>query len=135
MGVPRLGVQLELQPPATATATAMLDQSLIWDLHHSSQQCQIPNPLSEARGRTHVLMDTSWIRFCCATTGTPNLFFNLNLPFSYINYYYCCCCCCYYYSWQFMFFKELPIGFFFFYFLVFFLGPHPWHMEVPRLGV
>ena len=31
--------------------------------HHSSQQCQIRNPLSEARGRTCILMDTSKIRF------------------------------------------------------------------------
>ena len=29
------------------------------DLHHSSQQCQILNLLSEARDRTHILMDTS----------------------------------------------------------------------------
>ena len=31
---------------------------------------------------------------------------------------------------------PLPLFFFFFFFLVFlsFLGPHPWHMEVPRLG-
>ena len=28
---------------------------------------------------------------------------------------------------------NIPKGFFFF--LFFFLGPHPWHMEVPRLGV
>ena len=33
------------------------------DLHRSSQQCQILNPLKEARDRTHVLMDTSWIHF------------------------------------------------------------------------
>ena len=32
-----------------ATATAVPDLSCIWDLHHSSQQCQILNPLSEAR--------------------------------------------------------------------------------------
>ena len=30
-----------------------------------------PDPLSEARDRTHVLMETSQIPFCCATTGTP----------------------------------------------------------------
>ena len=33
-------------------ATAMQDLSRICDLHHSSQQRQIPNPLSEARDRT-----------------------------------------------------------------------------------
>ena len=46
MEVPRLGAELELQLPATATATQ--DLSCICNLHHSSQQCQIPNPLSEA---------------------------------------------------------------------------------------
>ena len=47
--VPRLGAELELWVPIYATATAMWDPSHVWDLHHSSQQCQIPNPLSEAR--------------------------------------------------------------------------------------
>ena len=65
MDVPRLGVELELQLPAyttaTATATATLDLSHIHDLHHSSWQCRILNPPSEARNQTHVLMDTSWI--------------------------------------------------------------------------
>ena len=37
-------------------------------LHHSSQQCQILNPLSEARDRTHVLMDPSQVPFHCTTT-------------------------------------------------------------------
>ena len=27
--------------------------------------------MSETRDRTHILMDTSQIRFCCAATGTP----------------------------------------------------------------
>ena len=34
------------------TATAMPDPSRICDLHHSSQQCWILNPLSEARDGT-----------------------------------------------------------------------------------
>ena len=49
MEVPRLGVQLELQLPAYTTATATLDPSCVCDLHHSSQQRQILNPLIEAR--------------------------------------------------------------------------------------
>ena len=58
MEVPRLGGKLELQLPAYATATARGDPSLICDLHHSSWRHRILNPLSEARDRTHVLMDT-----------------------------------------------------------------------------
>ena len=71
MAVSRLGVKSELQLLAYATATATLEQSLIYSLHHSSQKCRILNPLSKARDRTHMLMDTSQIRFCCATVGTP----------------------------------------------------------------
>ena len=40
-------------------------------LNHSSPQCQILNPLSEARVRTCILMDTSQILFHWAKTGTP----------------------------------------------------------------
>ena len=40
-------------------------------LQHSSWQCQVLNPLSEARGRTCSLMVTSWIGFHCATRGAP----------------------------------------------------------------
>ena len=58
--VPKLGVQWELQPPAstTATATATLDLSCICDLYHSARQCCILNPLIGARDWTHILMDT-----------------------------------------------------------------------------
>ena len=48
---PRLGVESELQLPAYATAIATPDPRHICDLHHSSQQCRILNPLSEARTR------------------------------------------------------------------------------------
>ena len=63
MEVPRLGAESELQLPAYATAIATWDLSRICDLHHSSWQCQILNSLREARDRTHVLMDTSWIHY------------------------------------------------------------------------
>ena len=59
MEVPRLGGQSELQMPVCATAT--WDLSHICNLHHSSQQCWILNPLSKARDGTCVLMDTSWV--------------------------------------------------------------------------
>ena len=61
MEVPRLGVQSELEPSAYTTATAMWDPSCVCDLHHSSRQCQIFNPLSEVKDQTHVFMDTSWV--------------------------------------------------------------------------
>ena len=48
MEVPRLGVKLELQLPAYTTATATLDPSCICDLHCSSWQLWILNPLREA---------------------------------------------------------------------------------------
>ena len=52
MEVPRLGVESELKPLAYTTATAMQDLNCACHLHHSSQQCWILNPLSEARDRT-----------------------------------------------------------------------------------
>ena len=63
MEVPRLGVELELQLPNYIMVTATQDLSRVCDLHRSSWQCLILNPLSMARGPTHVLMDTSWICF------------------------------------------------------------------------
>ena len=71
MEVPRLGVKSELQLPAYTTATATRDPSHICELHHSSRQCRMPSPLSEARDQTCLLMDTSGSHFRCATTGTP----------------------------------------------------------------
>ena len=70
MEVPRLGVQLELQLPANTTATAMQDLSRVCDLHHSSWQFQILNPLSEARDQTLKLTVPNLIRFRCITMGT-----------------------------------------------------------------
>ena len=63
MEVPRLGVKSELRLLAYTTATATPDPSHICDLHYSSWQCGILNPLSEARDRTHNLMVTSWDSF------------------------------------------------------------------------
>ena len=71
MEVPRLGVESGLQLQAYPTATATPDLSCICDLHHSLWQCWIPNSLSRARDGTHVLMDTSWVRYHWATVGTP----------------------------------------------------------------
>ena len=52
MEVSRLGVKSELQLLAYTTATATPDLSRVCDLHHSSRQCRIINPLNKARDRT-----------------------------------------------------------------------------------
>ena len=59
MDIPRLGSESELQLLAYATATETWDLSRICDLHHSSGQCQILNPL---RG-PGIKSATSWILF------------------------------------------------------------------------
>ena len=59
MEVPRLGFESELQLPAYATATATQDPSHICNLHYSSWQWQIPDPLSEARNWTHIFLATN----------------------------------------------------------------------------
>ena len=58
MEVPRLGVELELQLPAYATATAMPFSSRVGYLHCSSRQLWILNPLSKVRDQTHATMAT-----------------------------------------------------------------------------
>ena len=63
MEVSRLGVRLELQLLAYATATEMPGPNRTCNLHHSSRQCRILNPLSEARIRTWDFMDTSQTHF------------------------------------------------------------------------
>ena len=45
------------------------------DLHHSSQQCWIFNPLNGVWDQTCFLMDTSWFHYCWATTGTLSFTF------------------------------------------------------------
>ena len=77
MEVPRLGVELELWPLAFATATQ--NPSHICDLFHSSRQHRILNPPSEARDRTHILMDASQVCYCWATMGTPVFFGEMSI--------------------------------------------------------
>ena len=58
-------VESELLLLAYARAAATRDPSCVFDLHHRSWQCWILNPLSEAKDRTYVLMDTHGsIRYC-----------------------------------------------------------------------
>ena len=61
MEFPRLGVKPELQLLAYSTAATTPDLSHICDLYHGLQQCQILNPLSQARDHTQILTDTSEI--------------------------------------------------------------------------
>ena len=75
--VPRLGIISELQLLAYTTATATSDLSSICDLHHSSGQRWILNPLSEDRDRNCILMDTSQDPYRRATTGIPKINFIL----------------------------------------------------------
>ena len=77
-GISQAGVKSELQLPAYTTATAMLGLSCICNLYHSSQQCQILNPLSEARDRTRNLMVPNQIHFRHAMMGTPGATFSFS---------------------------------------------------------
>jgi len=61
MEVPRLGVESELQLLAYTTAMATWDPSRVCNPHHSSQWCQIPNLLSEARDQIPILMDNRFV--------------------------------------------------------------------------
>ena len=94
----------------------MRNPSHVCNLPHNSRQCQILNPLREARDRTYILMHISQICFCCATTGTLKLIIFNNESLSFIcetkNMLSIVIC-----------FLFLSI-----------LGPYPLHMEVPRLG-
>ena len=76
--VPRLGVELELQLPAYTTDRAMRDSSCICDLHPSSWQCQILNPLSGARDGTCVLMHPRWAPYRELQRELPNDCFRLD---------------------------------------------------------
>ena len=69
MEVPSLGIQVELLASITTIATATW--SHICNLHHSSRQRQILNPLREARDGTCILVDASQICFSLNHNGNP----------------------------------------------------------------
>jgi len=75
MDVARLGVKSELQLPVYARATATQDPSHVFDLHHSSWQRQILNPLSRARDQPCILVDPSQVCYRKVTKGSPNSHF------------------------------------------------------------
>ena len=67
-----------------AAATATPDLSHVCDLHHSSQQRRICNPLRKAKDRTHNLIVPSLIPFHCATMGIPDVSSKWS---EWLNYY------------------------------------------------
>ena len=83
MEIPRLGVESELQLLAYTTAIATWDLSHVYNLHHSSRQPWILNPLNEARDQPA----SSWILVTFithwATTAIPNTIFFLISVFAY----------------------------------------------------
>ena len=145
MEVPRLGVRSELQLPAYARATATPDPSHICNLHHSSRQCPILNPKSEASYQTCILMDTGQIfNPLSHNRNSHTLLFKYSIFFMFahvikiyvkiewphnISLYKCVHNPSPHWA-----LKLCPSPRLFFWSLRF-LGPLPWHMEVPRLGV
>ena len=71
--VPRLGVESELQLQVYTTATATRDPRCVCNLCCSFQQCWILNPLSEARARICILMDTSQVPNLRSHTGNSQI--------------------------------------------------------------
>ena len=59
----RLRVVSELYLLAYAIATVTPDPSHVYDLHSSSWQHWILNPVREDRDQTCVLMDTRWVHY------------------------------------------------------------------------
>ena len=59
MDVLRPGVKSELQLPGHAIVTATPGPSSICDVRHTLWQCQILNPLSEARDGASILTETT----------------------------------------------------------------------------
>ena len=92
MDVPGLGAESELQLPAYVTPIAMQDPSCIFDLHHSSQQHHILNPLSRAKDWTHVFMDSLPLShygnsFCVCVYVVYFIFLQAYFIFIFIFYY------------------------------------------------
>ena len=132
----------------------MRDLSLVCDLYHGSGQCLILNPLSKARDWTPILVDTSWIHFCCSIMGTSSLqFFKVLittflkkrssalismllflafLPLWLILFPFCL-------LFHLLAFEFLKILYFLFlestYSFSFFFLPLSWHMEIPGQGI
>ena len=110
MEIPRLGAESELQLPAYTTATAVPDPGRICKIHRNSGQHWILNPLSKARDRTYILMNTSRVLNLLSHNRNSNfiIFYSSIVT---VQYYI-----------------TFPI-------LILFLWLHQWPVEVPGLGV
>ena len=92
MKVPRLGVKSEIQLLAYTTATAIAGSQLHLQPTPQFQQWWILNPLSEARDRTTILMDTSQVCYCWITMGFYIKFYKISttnfktISFTLTNY-------------------------------------------------
>ena len=140
------------------TARAMQDPSCLCDLHHRSWQWRILNPLSEARDWTRMV--TSLVCYHWVTMGTPslillwvaiwlsNIIYWRNYLFLSVYSYFLCHRLIYHASvglflgslfcsfGLYIWFCVSSILFLLLYlFFSWFLGPHLWHIELPRLGV
>ena len=71
--IPRLGVELELQLPAYATATATQDLSRVCELRHSSRNARSLTHWVRPRDQPPNLMVPSRIHFHCPTTRSPEV--------------------------------------------------------------
>ena len=91
MEVPRLGLILELQLLAYTTAIAMPDPSHNYNLGHGLQHHV--RPLSEVRGQTHILADTSQILNPPSHNGN-SYFFNIYFYGSIVDLEVCDNFCC-----------------------------------------
>ena len=74
-GSSQAGGQIRAAAASLYHSQSNMGSSRICNLHHSTQQHQILNPLIKGRNWTHVLMDTSQVRYCWATTGTSAFIF------------------------------------------------------------
>ena len=80
------GSRIRLQLLVYATITATPDLSHVCDLYHSSRQCQILNPLSEARDWTRIIMDPSQVRWTAEPRmELPFLFWKISLRMRWLE--------------------------------------------------
>ena len=114
-----LGVQMELQLVTYTTATVTSHPSCICNLHHSSWQRWMLNPLSRARDQTYNLMVPTRIHFRCTMAGT--------LRIQVLNTHLCFHMCTYIKKILKQTYQNIQISIF--------ILLHLWLMEVPGPGI